>query len=97
LQLAPGICWALVSAQPFAEQQVRTRQVGCRGGAAENVDGLLVEFAGLIGRGHQRRGPGEQPEGPAGSAVAESISGSHTAFIANPVRAASFITKALAG
>jgi pimeloyl-ACP methyl ester carboxylesterase len=30
-------------------------------------------------------------------AVAESISGSHTAFIANPVRAASFITKALAG
>jgi pimeloyl-ACP methyl ester carboxylesterase len=30
-------------------------------------------------------------------AVTESISGSHTAFIANPVRAASFITKALAG
>jgi pimeloyl-ACP methyl ester carboxylesterase len=30
-------------------------------------------------------------------AVAESISGSHTAFIANPVRAASFIAKALAG
>src|SRR5258708_21806610 len=29
-------------------------------------------------------------------AVTESISGSHTAFIANPVRAASFITKALA-
>jgi len=30
-------------------------------------------------------------------AVTESISGSHTAFIANPVCAASFITKALAG
>jgi len=30
-------------------------------------------------------------------AVTESISGSHTAFIANPVRAAGFITKALAG
>ena len=30
-------------------------------------------------------------------AVAESISGSHTAFIANPVWAASFITTALAG
>ena len=30
-------------------------------------------------------------------AVTESISGSHTAFIANPVRAASFITKALTG
>jgi pimeloyl-ACP methyl ester carboxylesterase len=30
-------------------------------------------------------------------AVAESISGSHTAFIANPVRAASFIAKAVAG
>jgi pimeloyl-ACP methyl ester carboxylesterase len=30
-------------------------------------------------------------------AVTESISGSHTAFIANPVRVASFITKALAG
>jgi hypothetical protein len=30
-------------------------------------------------------------------AVTESISGSHTAFIASPVRAASFITKALAG
>jgi hypothetical protein len=30
-------------------------------------------------------------------AVAESISGSHTAFIANPVRVAGFITKALAG
>jgi pimeloyl-ACP methyl ester carboxylesterase len=30
-------------------------------------------------------------------AVTESISGSHTAFIANPVRAASFIAKALAG
>jgi pimeloyl-ACP methyl ester carboxylesterase len=30
-------------------------------------------------------------------AVTESISGSHTAFIANPVRAASFITKALIG
>jgi pimeloyl-ACP methyl ester carboxylesterase len=30
-------------------------------------------------------------------AVTESISGSHTAFIANPVRAASFIEKALAG
>jgi len=30
-------------------------------------------------------------------AIAESISGSHTAFIANPVRAASFIAKALAG
>ena len=30
-------------------------------------------------------------------AITESISGSHTAFIANPVRAASFITKALAG
>jgi hypothetical protein len=30
-------------------------------------------------------------------AVTETISGSHTAFIANPVRAASFITKALAG
>jgi len=30
-------------------------------------------------------------------AVTESINGSHTAFIANPVRVASFITKALAG
>jgi hypothetical protein len=30
-------------------------------------------------------------------AVTESISGSHTAFIANPVRAASFIAKALTG
>jgi pimeloyl-ACP methyl ester carboxylesterase len=30
-------------------------------------------------------------------AVTESINGSHTAFIADPVRAASFITKALAG
>jgi pimeloyl-ACP methyl ester carboxylesterase len=30
-------------------------------------------------------------------AVTESISGSHTAFVANPVRAAGFITKALAG
>jgi hypothetical protein len=30
-------------------------------------------------------------------AVTESISGSHTAFIANPVRAAGFITKALIG
>jgi pimeloyl-ACP methyl ester carboxylesterase len=30
-------------------------------------------------------------------AVTESISGSHTAFIANPVRVAGFITKALAG
>jgi hypothetical protein len=30
-------------------------------------------------------------------AVTESISGSHTAFIANPVRAADFITKALIG
>jgi hypothetical protein len=29
--------------------------------------------------------------------VTESISGSHTAFIANPVRAASFIKKALVG
>jgi pimeloyl-ACP methyl ester carboxylesterase len=30
-------------------------------------------------------------------AVTESISGSHTAFIVNPVRAAAFIAKALAG
>ena len=30
-------------------------------------------------------------------AVTESINGSHTAFIANPVRVAGFITKALAG
>ena len=38
-------------AQPFTEQQVRTRQVGRRGGAAENVDGLLVELSGFIGQG----------------------------------------------
>jgi hypothetical protein len=68
LQVVPGICWALVSAQPFTEQRMRTRQVGRSRGAAENVDGFLVELSGLIGRGHQRRAPGEQPEGPAGSA-----------------------------
>ena len=45
MQVVPGIDWALVPAQPFAEQQMRTRQVGCRGGAAENVDDLLIELA----------------------------------------------------
>jgi len=59
LEVAPGICWALVPAQPLAEQQVRTCQVGCRGRAAENVDRLLVELASLVGRGHQSLVPGE--------------------------------------
>jgi hypothetical protein len=63
-----GIYWALVPPQPFAEQQVGTRQVGGRGGAAEKVDGLLIDLVGVIGRSHQRRGPGEQPKGPVGPA-----------------------------
>jgi hypothetical protein len=66
--VVPGICWTLVPAQPFAEQQMCASEVGGRDGAAENVDRLQVKLAGLIRRCHQRSGPGEQAAGPAGSA-----------------------------